>query len=96
MATDDQHPPDRRRAPTNAELAERMARVEEKQDGTIETLERIEGHVDGRLSGIEEKQDAEIEPKTRRMWLLYQGGKWLVGMGATGGAVSFAISSVPI
>lgn len=87
MAADDQEPRNQLFAPPNSELAERIARVDEKQQATLETVERIEDNLDSRLSEVEKS-----ERKVDRLWLVLQGGKWLVATGAATGGVAALIT----
>lgn len=85
-------------APTNAELAERMARVEEgvehveiKLDHHGDTLERIEQDLAADLGTKGDRLD-DVEPKVQTMWLTQQAVKWLIMVGSGGGVLALVIS----
>lgn len=63
-------------APSNAELSERLARVEEKQDYVAERVDEIGDTLDGELATVEDNL-ATVEERNARLWILYQGGKWI-------------------
>lgn len=71
--------------PNPAELRIRLVRVEAKQDAQIEKLDYITEQLDGRLSTVNEKVDTMM-PRHRRMWLIYKGSKWILGVAIAGGA----------
>lgn len=73
--------------PSNTELAERMARVEEKQDASAATLERIEGRLSESLDEQREKIE-ENDERVSHLWSRYSVGKWaFAAAGALGSAV---------
>ncbi|GKZ14886.1 hypothetical protein [Haladaptatus sp. T7] len=72
--------------PSNTQLAERMARVEEKLDHTTDVLERIDTSLNEEMDDIESRVE-EIEPWSMRFRFLYRGGKWVVGLLAGSSAV---------
>lgn len=74
--------------PSNPELAQRLARVEEKQDFTVEKIEEIADSLDEDLDELEETQTGLLE-RNRKMWFAFQAVKWvggpagLIGVGIT-------------
>lgn len=72
--------------PSNTQLAERMARVEEKLDHTTDVLERIDTSLNEEMDDIESRVE-EIEPWSMRFRFLYRGGKWAGGLLAGGGMI---------
>lgn len=71
--------------PHPTELRVRLARLEEKQDAQTEKLDYITEQLDGRLSTVNDRVE-RMMPRHRRMWLVYRGGKWLIGALLAGGA----------
>lgn len=71
--------------PSNVELGQRLARVEAKQDAQMEKLDYISEQLDGRLSVVSGKVETML-PRHNRMWIVYRGGKWLLGGLIAGGA----------
>lgn len=71
--------------PSNVELGQRLARVEAKQDAQMEKLEFISEQLDERLSTVSGKVETML-PRHNRMWMVYRGGKWLLGGLIAGGA----------
>ena len=87
-------------APSNAELAERMARVEEGVDHVEtqldhhgDTLERIEDRLADDLDAKGERIEG-MEPKVRQMWLTQQAAKWLIMVGSGGGVLALLLTMV--
>lgn len=70
----------------------RLARLEEKQDAQIEKLDLIAEQLDGELSSVSEEVKS-IRPKHNRLWIVYQGGKWVVG-GLLAGGISFEVLKI--
>lgn len=69
-------------APSNAALAERMARVEQKQDHMIDTTE-----------GIAEDLDTVTDQHTT-LWTSYQGAKWILTVASGGGVLALTVQVV--
>lgn len=74
----DDRPPRTAGSPSNPELAERLARVEEKQDHVVEQIDRVAETLDEELADVEETQAALLE-RNRKMWLAFQAAKYLGG-----------------
>lgn len=81
-------------APSNAELSERIARVEAKQDSTMEKIDLLVDRIDSDVSGIsdllgdvEGKVSNKLLPQHRKMWMSYQAMKWAIALLASTGAV---------
>jgi hypothetical protein len=96
--TEQQEPETDDGAPSNAELAERMARVEEgvdhvetKLDYQGDTLERIEGRLADDLDAKADRLDG-MEPKVRQLWLIQQAAKWLIMVGSGGGVLALLLT----
>lgn len=85
MSTDSEVLRDDGGYPSNVELGQRLARVEAKQDAQMEKLDYISDQLDGRLSVLNEKVETML-PRHNRMWIIYRGGKWLLGALIAGGA----------
>lgn len=82
-----------RGAPTNAELAERMARVEQDVSHVSETVDRIEERVTDDHDDLAEQVEENTE-RTASLWAAYRLGKWglpvvgtLLGAAAAAGAI---------
>lgn len=71
--------------PPAIEITDRLARLEEKQDGQSEKLDIILEQLDGRLSTVNAKVEMML-PRHNRMWFVYKGSKWLLGALIAGGA----------
>ena len=70
--------------PSRHEVSIRLARLEEKQDAQMEKLDIIARQLDGELSEISDEVDT-MRPRHNRLWIVYQGAKWVVwGMLAGG------------
>lgn len=64
--------------PSNPELAQRLARVEEKQDHVVEQIDQVAETLDDELEDLEETQGSILE-RNRKMWLAFQAAKWIGG-----------------
>jgi len=77
--------------PSNHELAQRTARIEEQVNHVAETVDRIENSLDDDLADVAEdveeveKQIEGLQPEHTRMWLVYQAAKWSIAGGSGGG-----------
>lgn len=67
--------------PSNPELAERLARVEEKQDHVVERIDHIADSLDKDLAELEQSHN-DVKEKNTRLWLIYRFGRWGLGSGA--------------
>lgn len=76
-----------RGVPANAELAERLARVEEKQDHVVEQVDHVADQIDESLEEVQEDVD-DMKPEHQKLMTAYRAGKWLVGLAATSGFVA--------
>lgn len=72
-------------APSNAQLAERMARVEAKQDATVQTLDRIEGRLTTTLDDHGEQIGANDE-RVSHLVSRYGFIKWTIVAAGTVGS----------
>lgn len=66
---------------SNAELSERLGRVEEQIEHQSDVLERIETRLDEDTDQLAQRVEG-IEPQHRRLWFTYQGAKWLLVLGS--------------
>lgn len=64
--------------PTTPELAQRLARVEEKQDHVVEKIDQVADSLDEELADVEATQQSILE-RNRKMWLAFQAAKWMGG-----------------
>lgn len=67
--------------PTTYEMAERLARVEEKQDHVVETIERVADSLDEDLAELEESHEI-VKERNTKLWFGYRLAKWGIGSGA--------------
>lgn len=82
-------------AESNAELAQRLARVEEQINHQSEVLDRIEQRVDEDHDQLESRVD-KIQPQHAQVWMLYQGSKWALALSSGGGLLALAASAVAL
>lgn len=69
-------------APSNTELAERTARIEEQVEHVADTVDRIEERLDDDLA--EQMDVVETNRKrTESMWTAYRIARWTLPTGAT-------------
>lgn len=68
-------------APTNSELAERMASVETKQDVIVEKLDDVADSLDSDLAALQESHQ-EVKQRNLKLWYGYKLVKW--GGGSAG------------
>jgi len=61
--------------PTNAELAQRITRVEEGVEHVGDTVERIEENLEGTQADQSGRVD-DLEPKVSHLWTVWTLGKW--------------------
>jgi hypothetical protein len=79
----------RRGAPSNAELAERTARLEQKIDHISDSVDRIEGKLIEEHEELTERVD-DTERKADRFWTIYRFILYLIPLVlGTGGAASY-------
>jgi hypothetical protein len=71
-------------------LAERLARVEAKQDYLAEILERVEARVDDDVGSMED-DFARLTRQHRTLWTIYRGGKWLMVVSASAGVLGIIL-----
>ncbi len=76
--------------PSNAELAQRMARVEETVGNSQDILERIERGLNEDVDDLNQRV-SNVEPSARRFDLLWRGGKWVSGLLLGGGVLGNAL-----
>lgn len=79
--------------PSNSELAERVARVETKQDYNTEILERVEEAVTDDVNDVAAAVN-DLETRQSRMWTAYRAAKWTVGFAASSGAVMWVVQAL--
>lgn len=68
--------------PSNHELAQRTARIEEQVGHVRESVDRIEESVTTGQSDLADQIEDNTR-KTTRLWQVYQLGKWVVPAAAT-------------
>lgn len=75
-----------RGVPSNVELAERTARIEEQVDHVAEVVDEVDEKLDGELADVTDTQD-RLKTRQERIWTGYRIARWCVG----GGSVSAAV-----
>lgn len=89
MSAENDHRDD---VPTNVQLAERTARIEENLEHVGDTVDRIESRLDEQheelVDDVEGNQD-----KIDQMWPAYRVGKYLIPLGIAVGGTLGALSS---
>lgn len=79
----------RQGAPSNAELAERTARIEEKVDHISNAVDRIEGDLVEKQDELAEDIE-ENETRVNRFWAIYRFALYTIPIVVgSGGAVSY-------
>jgi hypothetical protein len=74
-------------APSNVELAERTARIEEQVGHVSETVDRIETNLNEQHEDLVEDVE-ENQVRVSRLWTYYRLGRWIIPIGvALGGAI---------
>ena len=74
-------------APSNVELAERTARIEEHVEHVSETVERIETNLNDQHEDLVEDVE-ENGFRVGRLWMYYRVGRWIIPIGvAVGGTI---------
>lgn len=89
----DENGPPTRGPPSNSQLTERLARVEEKQDHVVAQIDRVAESLDEDLAEIETSVEA-IEPRHERLWHTYQAIKWVATITITGGVAGRALGFI--
>ena len=84
-------PEDDQGLPSNHELGERMARLEEQQEHMTETLDRIDESLDEEIAELRENQQEKIKPKVRTLWTGYRLARWA---GGSAGLLTLAIGTI--
>lgn len=69
-------------APSNSELAERTARIEEQVDHVADTVDRIETTISDDLEETEEQVEANAE-RVASMWTAYRLARWGIPVAGT-------------
>lgn len=72
--------------PSNTELAERTARIEEQIDHVADVVDDLDEKLDGELDDVTETQET-LKTRQERLWTGYRLARWAVG----GGSVSAAL-----
>jgi len=72
----------RDRAPSNAELAQRTARIEEQVDHVADTVDRIETRVTDEQDELAEAVEENGE-KVGTLWTCYRLGRWAIPVAGT-------------
>lgn len=89
-----QNQPDQN-APTNAELAERTARIEQKVENVEGTVDRIEGRLINEHEELE-KQVQDNKAKIRPVHTAYRFSRWIAPLMVGGGGVLGVLASLGV
>jgi len=79
--------------PSNTELAQRLARVEEGVDRQSEHIERLADTIEQDLENKRERLDA-VETRNQTLWYAYNAGKWILAVGSGGGALALIVQAL--
>lgn len=82
---------DRAGVPSNTELAQRTARIEEKIDHQSEQIEDLAETLEDDLEQQRQRIE-EIQPQHQRLWITYQGARWILAIGSGGGVLALVVS----
>jgi hypothetical protein len=76
---------------SNSGLSERLARVEEKQERTLDKIDLLVDRINADLDGVETKLFGTVLPQHRKLWLTYEAIRWGVAFLAASGLVVYLL-----
>lgn len=79
-------------APSNAELAERTARIEEQVGHVSDTVDRIETNLNEQHDDLVDDVE-QNSVRVGRLWTYYRLGRWIIPIGVAIGGTIGTLSS---